>query len=106
MEEDALIAKLDQLIETLEEEASESSAAQASQGEGGPSAPMQDSMPGGGTGPGNVNPKDLGANTEWGNLPPKEREEALQELSKDLPSHFRDVIEEYFRKLAREKSQP
>ncbi len=44
--------------------------------------------------------------TDWGNLPPKEREEALQQLGKDLPSHYRDVIEEYFRKLARDGVQP
>ena len=63
---------------------------------------MQDSMPGGGTGPGNVDPKKLGTETDWGDLPPKQREEALQQLSKDLPSHYRTVIEEYFRKLATE----
>ena len=55
-----------------------------------------------GSGAGNVDPKQLGTNIDWGNLPPQEREAALQELSKDLPSHYRDVIEEYFRKLARD----
>ncbi len=62
-------------------------------------------MPAGGTGPGDVAPKQLGTETDWGNLPPKQREEALQQLSKDLPSHYRDVIEEYFRKLARDGEQ-
>jgi hypothetical protein len=105
-EEDDVIAKLDKLIKQLEQQAQASAAAAASgQGSQAPSSPMQDSMPGGGTGPGNVGVKDLGAKTDWGNLPPKEREEALQQLGKDLPSHYRDVIEEYFRKLARDREQ-
>jgi hypothetical protein len=56
----------------------------------------------GGKGPGNVDQKRLKNEAGWGNLPPKERQEALQQISKDLPAHFRDVIEEYFRKLARD----
>jgi hypothetical protein len=102
-EEDDVIAKLDKMIEDLEKQASQSASSGAAGGAGAPAAPMQDSTPGGGSGPGNVDPKKLGANTDWGNLPPKEREKALQELNKDLPSHYRDVIEEYFRKLAREQ---
>lgn len=103
-EEDDVIAKLDKMIEELEKQASQSqSAASAGGGSMAPSSPMEDSMPAGGTGPGNVDPKKLGADTDWGNLPPQEREKALQELNKDLPSHYREVIEEYFRKLAREQ---
>ena len=40
---------------------------------------------------------------EWGNLPPKEREEAIQQIGRDFPSHYRDVIEQYFRRLAAEE---
>jgi hypothetical protein len=102
-EEDDVVSKLDKLIEQLEQQAQAAAAAAgAAGGNNAPSAPMEDSMPGGGSGPGNVDPKSLGTDTDWGNLPPKEREEALQQLSKDLPSHYREVIEEYFRKLARE----
>ncbi len=56
----------------------------------------------GGKGPGKVDPKSIGTKAGWGNLPPKERQEALQQIGKDLPAHYREVIEEYFRKLARE----
>jgi len=100
-EEDDVIAKLDKMIEELEEQ-------QQQQQQGGgagslqPSSPMQDSMPGGGSGPGNVDPKRIGSQADWGNLPPKERQEALQQLGKDLPAHYREVIEEYFRKLAQD----
>lgn len=107
-EEEEVISKLDKLIKKLEDQANSAAAAAAASGgnpSSGPSQPMQDSMPVEQKGPGNVNPKDLGTNTDWGNLPPKEREEALQQLGRDLPSHYRDVIEEYFRKLAREKEE-
>jgi hypothetical protein len=101
-EEVDVVAKLDKLIEQLEEQASAAAAGAGAGGSNAPGTPMDDSMPGGGSGPGDVDPKRLGAETDWGNLPPKQREEALQQLSKDLPSHYRDVIEEYFRKLARD----
>ena len=65
---------------------------------------FQDSTPLGGSGPGNVDPKSIGNASGWGNLPPKEREKALQQISKGLPAHYREVIEEYFRKLARDGS--
>jgi hypothetical protein len=104
-EEDDVVAKLDKLIEQLEQQAQAAAAAGASSGNNAPAAPMEDSVPAGGSGPGNVDPKSLGPETDWGNLPPKEREEALQQLSKDLPSHYREVIEEYFRKLARERER-
>ncbi len=105
-EEDDVIAKLDKMIENLEKQAQQSSASSSGgQGSNQPSSPMEDSVPGGQTGPGNVDPKNLGSRTDWGNLPPKEREEALQQLGKDLPSHYRDVIEEYFQKLAKDGVQ-
>ena len=46
--------------------------------------------------------KDIGHKSGWGDLPPKEREEALQQMGRDFPAHYRDAIEEYFRKLATE----
>ena len=61
---------------------------------------MQDSRIAGGSGAGNVEKKDLGDDDVWGNLPPAERKEALQRISRDLPTHYRDAIEAYFRKRA------
>jgi hypothetical protein len=103
-EEDDVIAKLDKMIEDLEQQQQ-----MQQQGGGGaqgqtprsPSSPMEDSRAAGGSGPGNVTPRNIGRGSGWGNLPPKEREEAMQEITKNLPAHYRDVIEEYFRKLAR-----
>ena len=102
-EEDEVIAKLDKLIEQLEQQRQQSQSGGSQSGGPRAAQPMQDSMPGGGTGPGNVDPKQLANKRNWGDLPPKERQEALQQLGKEYPSHYRLVIEEYFRKLAQDK---
>ncbi len=108
-EEDDVVAKLDKMIEEMENQA-QNAAAAAAMGQAGDanrsSNPMPDSMPGGTKGPGNVDAKDIGNKADWGDLPAKERQQALQQLGKDFPSHYRDVIEEYFRKLAREGTEP
>lgn len=100
-QEEQVVAKLDKLIKDLEDQQQQQSAAAAG-GSNSSSRPAQDSMPLGGQGPGKVDPKSIGTGSGWGNLPPKERQEALQQIGKDLPAHYREVIEEYFRKLARE----
>ncbi|MFM9117155.1 MAG: hypothetical protein ACKOU6_13445 [Planctomycetota bacterium] len=103
-EEDDVIAKLDKMIEDLEQQQQQQQQQQQS-GSGGsssPSSPKQESTPGGVQGPGNVDPKNIGSRSGWGDLPPKQRLEALQQISKDLPAHYRETIEEYFRKLARD----
>ncbi|MDA1049918.1 MAG: hypothetical protein O3C40_05495 [Planctomycetota bacterium] len=102
-EEEDVIAKLDKMIEELEKQRQQAQQANGNaNGTLQPSKPADDSNGMGGKGPGNVDQKRLKNEAGWGNLPPKERQEALQQISKDLPAHFRDVIEEYFRKLARD----
>ncbi|HEX4144990.1 MAG TPA: hypothetical protein VHY91_15905 [Pirellulales bacterium] len=104
--EDGVIKSLDKLIEELEQQAAAAAAAAA---QGGtnivPVAPAQDSVPMGGKGPGNIVQRDIGHQSGWGDLPPRQRQEALQQIGKDFPAHYRDVIEQYFRKLATEDSQ-
>jgi hypothetical protein len=41
---------------------------------------------------------------QWGKLPEKQRAEAMQELTRDMPPKYREVIENYFRKLAASES--
>ena len=101
-EEDDVVAKLDKMIEELEKQ-QQSGGGGAGGGQGG--QPMQDSMPGGGSGPGQVEQRRIGSRAGWGDLPPKKRQEALQQIAKGLPSHYRQVIEEYFRKLARDGNE-
>jgi hypothetical protein len=107
--EDGVIKSLDKLIEEMEKQAQEMAAKSAggggSQGSIRSSSPAPDSMPLTGKGPGNVTKKDIGHQSGWGELPPKDRQEALQQIGKDFPAHYRDVIEQYFRKLASEDSE-
>ncbi|MFT7639482.1 MAG: hypothetical protein ACI9G1_001218 [Pirellulaceae bacterium] len=100
-QEENVVAKLDKMIEELEEQQKKGGASSPGAGSN-PSKPMNDSQAGGGTGDGEVPSRRTGNGSGWGNLPPKERQEALQQIAKELPAHFREVIQEYFRKIARE----
>lgn len=99
--EEGVIESLDKLIEEIEKQQQQQQQQQAS-GSAPSSTPMQDSKIAGAAGKGDVTKRDIGSGSGWGSLPPKEREEALQQIGKDFPPHYRDVIEQYFRKLASE----
>ena len=103
-EEQDVIDKLEAMIEELENQQQQQMASDgSSQGLQSNNPALDSSLPGG-RGQGDVGNKDLGSNTDWGNMPPKKREEAMQQLGKEYPAHYRDVIEEYFRRLARNKN--
>jgi hypothetical protein len=104
--EDGVIKSLDKMIEKIEQQQAAAAAAAASaSGSIRSSTPAQDSMPMGGLAAGQVTKKNIGNKSGWGDLPPKQRQEALQQIGKDYPAHYRDVIEQYFRKLASEDSE-
>jgi len=99
--EDKIVEDLDKIIKRLEEQ-------QQQQGGGGSAggrtirstSPAPDSRIIGGKGPGEVEKREIGSGSGWGNLPPKQREEVLQQIGRDFPAQYRDKIEQYFRKLA------
>jgi hypothetical protein len=102
-EQDGVIKSLDKMIKKIEDQQQQQAgAASAIQ----PSSPAQESQIIGGKGPGEVTRKNVGSESGWGNLPPKEREQAMQQIGRDFPSHYRDVIEQYFRRLAAEGATP
>ncbi|GAA5506242.1 hypothetical protein Rcae01_01694 [Novipirellula caenicola] len=104
--EQEIIDKLTKLIDKIEEQQQQQQQQQQSSGgqggQGGQGAPMADSQAGGASGNGDVDRKKIKDRDGWGNLPPAERNEALQQISRDLPTHYREAIEAYFRKLATE----
>jgi len=106
--EDGVIDSLDKLIKKLEDQQQQQQQS-ADGGNGGKgsqsSSPAKDSRIKGGKGPGDVAKKNIGSGSGWGDLPPKEREEALQQIGRDFPSHYREAIEQYFRRLAAEGSE-
>ncbi|MGB7325743.1 MAG: hypothetical protein WBD31_12790, partial [Rubripirellula sp.] len=109
-QEQKIIDKLTKLIDKIEEQQKQQQQQQQQQSGGNPSgggsqgSPMQDSNIAGGGGNGDVDRKGIDAKDGWGNLPPAERNQALQQISRDLPTHYREAIEAYFRKLATDGS--
>jgi hypothetical protein len=104
-EEDQVVSKLDKMIDEMEKQRQEKKQKQQKQANRGgrqPNSPMQDSNPAQLKGPGQVDPKELGSADKWGNMPPKERQEVLQQIGRELPAHFRETIEEYFKRLAQD----
>lgn len=100
-EEDAVVAKLEKMIEELEKQRQQQQQA-GNQGGQQPSNPLQDSTLPQMRGAGEVDPKSLGKKDGWGNLPPKQRQEVMQQIGRELPAHFRETIEEYFKRLAQD----
>jgi hypothetical protein len=100
--EDGVIESLDKMIKKIEDEQNKQNSSQSSALKS--TNPAKDSTPMGGKAPGDVAKKDIGHKSGWGDMPPKDREEALQHMGRDFPPHYRDAIEEYFRKLAAEEN--
>jgi hypothetical protein len=116
--EDGIIASLDKLIKQKEDQAKGSGGASGEEKDDGPggggqgnpngirsTSPANDSRVARGSGPGDVTSKKIGTHSGWGDLPAKEREEAIQQIGKEFPSHYRDIIEQYFRKLASDEEE-
>ena len=105
-EEDSVIAKLEKMIDDLEKQRQmrqmQKQQAQNRNPRRPPNSPMQDSQRAELKGAGDVDPKNIGKRDGWGNLPPKERQEVLQQIGRELPAHFRETIEEYFKRLAQD----
>ncbi|OYW21514.1 MAG: hypothetical protein B7Z55_05715, partial [Planctomycetales bacterium 12-60-4] len=99
--QDRIVSTLDELIKKLE-------AQQGGGGGGGGSsnnsnqsdAGADDSRVKGATAPGETDDKKFKKEGKWGDLPEKQQAEAKNLINRDFPSHYRQAIETYFRKLA------
>jgi hypothetical protein len=103
--QDGVIESLDKLIAAIEEQQNQQNqsgggGSAGGSGNSGSGKPMDDSRIAGGKGPGEVTKRDLGDTDGWGNLPPHKREEALQQIGREFPAHYREAIEQYFKRLA------
>ncbi len=108
-QEQQIVDKLDKMIDKIEQQIQEQQKKQQQQQQQskdeqkkGQSKPMDDSRNAENRGQGDVDPKNIGKRSGWGDLPPAQRQEALQNITKDLPSHYREIIEAYFKALATE----
>ena len=103
--EDTIIEKLDKKIDQIEQQLQQQQQQQQQaqsqqQPTDGKSKPMEQSQVAGGSGPGDVDKKPKDNESGWGDLPPAQRQEALQNLTQEMPSHYIDIIEAYFKRLA------
>ena len=107
-QEQEVVDKLEKLIDKLEKQRQQqqASAGQSGGGAGGPGKPLDESQRAGGKGSGDVRSRSQIDGGQWGDLPPERRAAALAEMARDMPPHYRAVIEEYFRQLARENETP
>ncbi|MCU0721024.1 MAG: hypothetical protein MUC83_15040 [Pirellula sp.] len=97
---DKSIEQLEQQIQQQQQQRKQQQQQQNKPSDGSPK-PMDESQITDVKGPGEVDNKDIGKSSGWGNLPPAQRKEAIQDMTKDLPSHYRDVVEAYFKKLSK-----
>jgi hypothetical protein len=106
-EEDTVIKKLEKMIDDLEkkrQQQQQQKQQSSSKSSRRPGNPLEQSQRADLKGPGEVDPKNIGKQDGWGNMPPKQRQEVLQQIGRELPAHFRETIEEYFKRLARDES--
>jgi hypothetical protein len=101
---DGVVKALDDLIKKAEQQRQQQNSGSGSAAPR-PSEPARQSDIAEGKGEGKVEHKSIGSGRGWGSLPAKLREQALQQIGKDFPAHYREIIEEYFRRLAAEDGE-
>jgi tetratricopeptide (TPR) repeat protein len=99
--EEEIIESLDEIIKKIEQQ---QSGAGGGGGQGGnqnqSGGAAGDSQVKGATAPGEVDKKDIGNKAGWGTMPPKAAAKAKNVINRNFPSHYREAIEQYFKKLA------
>jgi hypothetical protein len=105
--EEEIVAALDEMIKQIEEQSQmASSSGMAAGNQNQPTSPAGDSRIKGARAPGSVDEKDIGHKTGWGDLPPKEETKARNLINRNFPAHYREAIDQYFKKLANRRAQP
>ncbi len=100
--EKGVVDSLDRIIKKLEQQQQQSGKSGGAQQS---SKPLQDSRLPSMRAPMKVDQRPIGNQSGWGDLPAKEREQALQQIGREFPAHYRELIEQYFRELADETSK-
>jgi len=100
--EKGVVDSLDQMIKKLEEQQQQQQGGGKMGGGQQSSKPLQDSQLPSMRAPMQVEQRPIGNQSGWGDLPAKEREQALQQIGREYPAHYRELIQQYFRELADE----
>lgn len=104
--EEEIIANLDEIIKKLEAKAGGGGGGGGSGNQNDGMTPAGDSVVKGSTAPGEVDEKDIGNKSGWGDLPPKEQVKAKNLIDRMYPAHYIRAIEEYNRRLATRRAEP
>lgn len=105
--QDRIIADLDELIKKIEQQQGGGGGGGGSSGNSNESnSAADDSRVKGTTAPGEVDKKDFSKQGRWGDLPEKEQAKAQNLINRNFPSHYRQAIESYFKKLANRPAKP
>ena len=104
--QEEIVATLDEIIKKIEAQQGGGGGGEGGGGGGNqPESPAGDSTVKGQTGPGEVDPREFNKQGGWGELPPKEQAKAQAILNRNFPNHYRDAVEEYFKKLATRRAR-
>lgn len=99
--EEEIVEALDEIIKKAEQQQQNSGGGGGQGGDQNQSGGAAgDSSVKGATAPGEVDKKDIGNKAGWGSLAPKKAAEAKNVINRNFPSHYREAIEQYFKKLA------
>lgn len=101
-----VLEALDKLIDDAEQQQQQQQSASAAGAQSAPSQAAPDSRPSDLKGPGEVDRRQVAKGGDWGSLPPRERERVTQQIARDFPAYYRDMIEAYFRSLATGEPPP
>jgi hypothetical protein len=96
--EEEIITTLDEIIKRIEEQQGGGGGAGGNSNRS--SAPAQDSVIKGSTGEGKVDPKKFKNGGDWGDLPPKERSKAKDDIARRFGAHYAEAVEKFNQKQA------
>ena len=100
-----IIANLDEIIKKIEQQQGGGSGNGLGQNNRNQSSsPANESRIKGNTAPGNVDPKKFRNKNGWGSLPPKAQARAKNIMDRNFPAHYRQAVEQYFKKLAKRRA--
>jgi hypothetical protein len=106
-----VVVRLDEMIKELEDQQCQGGNCKGSKNgrpKGNtvqPRNPATEDYVGGAGGPGHVDQKRFKEYAEnWGKMPDKERAQAMLELTRNMPARHRELIENYFKNLARSEN--
>lgn len=98
--QERIIADLDEFIKKVEAQGGGGGGGGGQNNSNDSGSPADDSRVKGSTAPGETDPKKLSKEGRWGDLPEKEQAKAKNLINRNFPSHYRQAIETYFKKLA------